>query len=92
MAPHRNDIAIAGHVPAPIVAPDVEMVADTRRDQIAPDSPLDEKHGITAVEDIKDAVYDDPNSPEAILNRYPLLRNMSESELEKLNHRVRRRM
>jgi hypothetical protein len=32
------------------------------------------------------------NSPEAILDRYPLLRLMSESERETLNRRVRRRM
>lgn len=34
----------------------------------------------------------DPNSPEAVLQRYPLLREMSEDEREKLNAKVRRRM
>jgi hypothetical protein len=34
----------------------------------------------------------DPNSPEAILARYNLLKDMSEDDLAKLNHRVRRRM
>jgi hypothetical protein len=53
---------------------------------------IDEKGHSELVEDIKDATFDDPNSPEAILHRYPLLRNKSEEELAKLNHRVRRRM
>jgi hypothetical protein len=35
---------------------------------------------------------DDENSPEAILERYPLLRDMTPAELDKLNRRVRRRM
>jgi len=54
-----------------------------------------EKGDIVAVEDISklgEAEDDDPNSPEAILNRYPLLRVMSEKERDVLNRRVRRRM
>jgi hypothetical protein len=35
---------------------------------------------------------DDPNSPHAILQRYPLLRDRSEKDLDLLNRRVRRRM
>jgi hypothetical protein len=54
---------------------------------------LDEKHDSNMIEDIKVAQEDDdPNSPEAILQRYPLLRDMSENELDLLNRRVRRRM
>ena len=34
----------------------------------------------------------DPNSPAAILKRYPLLRNMTGEELERLNKQTRRRM
>ena len=34
----------------------------------------------------------DPNSPAAILKRYPLLRNMTTEELERLNKQTRRRM
>lgn len=36
--------------------------------------------------------HEDPNSPEAILDRYPLLRVMTEDEREVLNRRVRRRI
>jgi hypothetical protein len=55
----------------------------------------DEKGDIVAVEDVTKfpgSEDDDPNSPEAILNRYPLLRVMSEKERDVLNRRVRRRM
>ena len=34
----------------------------------------------------------DPNSHAAILKRYPLLRNMTGEELERLNKQTRRRM
>lgn len=85
----HDDLSISGHVPAPIVAPDIEMMADTKH---APLTPLDEKNTIEAIEDVKDATFEDPNSPEAILHRYPLLRDMSEAERDQLNHRVRRRM
>jgi hypothetical protein len=41
--------------------------------------------------DFNDLAYN-PNSPEAILDRYPLLKNKSESELDILNRQLRRRM
>ncbi|WVR04911.1 hypothetical protein IAU60_001923 [Kwoniella sp. DSM 27419] len=55
----------------------------------------DDKVEITMVEDAevdKDKDEIDVNSPEAILQRYPLLRNMSEKELDLLNRKVRRRI
>jgi hypothetical protein len=54
----------------------------------------DSKAEIALVEDAKVPYVEeeDLNSPEAILQRYPLLREMSESELDTLNRRVRRRI
>jgi hypothetical protein len=53
----------------------------------------DEKLAVDHVEDVDTkGVYEDPNSPEAILHRYPLLRDMSQLELDALNKRLRRRM
>jgi hypothetical protein len=51
-----------------------------------------EDKGEIAVLEHKLVEHEDPNSPEAILDRYPLLRVMSEGERETLNRRVRRRM
>ena len=88
-APHNSsnnpDHGIIGQVPAPVVAPDVEMVAGVKSQESS------EKGIIEAIEDVKDT-FEDPNSPDAILNRYPLLRDKSEDELAKLNHQLRRRM
>lgn len=52
---------------------------------------VEDKGEIAALEH-KVVEHEDPNSPEAILDRYPLLRVMTEEEREKLNRRVRRRM
>ena len=68
-------------MPAPVVAPDAEIVVDLHN----------EKGTVDLVEDVKDT-FDDPNSPEAILNRYPLLRDKSQQELDLLNHKVKRIM
>jgi len=51
-----------------------------------------EDKGEIAVLEHKLVEHEDINSPEAILDRYPLLRVMSEAEREVLNRRVRRRM
>lgn len=51
-----------------------------------------EDKGEIAVLEHKVIEHEDPNSPEAILDRYPLLRVMTEDEREVLNRRVRRRM
>jgi hypothetical protein len=54
-----------------------------------------DKGGIVIIEDTLDEKagdLEDPNSPWSILQRYPLLRNKSEGELDILNRRVRRRM
>jgi hypothetical protein len=51
-----------------------------------------EDKGEIAVLEHKLVEHEDPNSPEAILDRYPLLRVMSEAEREALNRRVRRRI
>jgi hypothetical protein len=51
-----------------------------------------EDKGEIAILEHKLVQHEDPNSPEAILDRYPLLRVMSEGERETLNRRVRRRM
>jgi hypothetical protein len=74
---------IEGAMPAPITAPDAEIVVGLDK----------EKGSSDFVEDveIKDT-FEDPNSPEAILYRYPLLRNKSQKELDLLNHKVRRIM
>lgn len=53
------------------------------------------KGDIVAIEDASDEKSrdeEDPNSPWAILQRYPLLRNMSPKELDILNRQVRRRL
>lgn len=52
---------------------------------------VEDKGEIAALEH-KAIEHEDLNSPEAILDRYPLLRVMTEEEREKLNRRVRRRM
>jgi hypothetical protein len=58
----------------------------------------DSKGEIELQEDINrekvlfDAAEENANSPEAILQRYPLLREMDQTQLDKLNRRVRRRM
>lgn len=52
---------------------------------------IEDKAEIAALEH-KVVEHEDPNSPEAILDRYPLLRVMTEDERETLNRRVRRRM
>lgn len=73
-------------VPSPTVP-----VHNSRPASLAPD--YDDKGTIEYVEKkMVDEEDDDPNSPEAILQRYPLLRNKSEKELDALNRRVRRRM
>jgi hypothetical protein len=51
-----------------------------------------EDKGEIAVLEHKFVEHEDLNSPEAILDRYPLLRVMTEDEREALNRRVRRRM
>jgi hypothetical protein len=51
-----------------------------------------EDKGEIAVLEHKLVEHEDLNSPAAILDRYPLLRVMSENEREALNRRVRRRM
>lgn len=88
MAPHtdppRNTADVEGVLPAIAAAPIISNGPGSIH--------VDEKGATELVEDVKDTIFDDPNSPEAILNRYPLLRNKSEDELAKLNHRVRRRM
>ena len=53
---------------------------------------LDEKHESNMIEDVKVREEEDPNSPEAILQRYPLLRDKSEHELDILNRQLRRRI
>lgn len=56
----------------------------------------DRKLEVGHVEDINNVkeaeAEDDPNSPEAILNRYPLLKSKSEKELDILNRQLRRRI
>lgn len=52
----------------------------------------DDKHQSEFVEDKQMHVEHEENSPEEILQRYPLLRNLSQKELDKLNRRVKRRM
>lgn len=52
---------------------------------------LEDKGEISALEH-KAIEHEDMNSPEAILDRYPLLRVMTEGERDTLNRRVRRRM
>lgn len=62
-------------------------------DTIVPIPEMDvEDKGEIAVLEHKLVEHEDPNSPEAILDRYPLLRVMSEAEREALNRRVRRRI
>ena len=52
-----------------------------------------EKAEISLIEDSKgDTTEWELNSPEEILSRYPLLKDLSEDELDKLNRRVRRRI
>ena len=79
---HAREHDIHGAVPAPVTAPDAEVIVGLDHQ---------EKGTIEIVEDVKDT-FEDPNSPEAILNRYPLLRNKSQQELDLLNHKVRRIM
>jgi len=70
---------------------DSEQVTMSNIEEVIPT--MDEKYEANMIEDIKVAQEEeDPNSPEAILKRYPLLRDMSEHELDLLNRRVRRRM
>lgn len=51
-----------------------------------------DKEEVYLTEDVKDVQQYERNSPEEILSRYPLLRDQSEQELQKLNHRVKRLM
>lgn len=74
------------HTVAPVLEETLPQVA--LHDHLA----IEEKHEVDMVEDAKLRLDEDPNSPEAILQRYPLLREMSESQLDKLNRQVRRRI
>lgn len=64
--------------------------------QLQDDLHSEKKQEVFMVEDTDvvkgDQVEYDENSDEAILQRYPLLKDMSQSELDKLNRRVRRRI
>jgi hypothetical protein len=84
MASHnyKHHHEIEGAMPAPIVAPDAEIILDIDK----------EKGSSDFVEDVKETTFEDVNSPEAILYRYPLLRNKSQKELDLLNHKVKRIM
>lgn len=79
-------------LPSKDIHTDVEAVAPHRSRSIHETHVEDEKVMTEIIEDVKTRDNDDPNSPEAILARYPLLRDMSQAELDQLNHKVRRRM
>lgn len=67
----------------------ISAVPEARHSQTNLD--MEDKGEISALEH-KVIEHEDMNSPEAILDRYPLLRVMTEAERDTLNRRVRRRM
>lgn len=76
----------------PIVVSDIEeALPQTTAVATLPAYDNDDKGHVDHLEKMGEE-EEDPNSPEAILQRYPLLRNKSEKELDTLNRRLRRRM
>lgn len=80
---------MASTVPKHSIDMPITAIPEARHSQTNLD--LEEKGEISALEH-KVIEHEDMNSPEAILDRYPMLRVMTEDEREILNRRVRRRM
>lgn len=83
---------MTSHQAKPRTSSDIEQVLPSQHHLSMTDQL--EKQDIALVEDTKggEDLVDEINSPAEILSRYPLLRDMSQSELDVLNKRVRRRM
>lgn len=76
----------------PVVVSDIEETLP----QVTADATLPEYDSKGHTDHVEEKIFDEeddnPNSPENILQRYPLLRDRSERELDLLNRKLRRRM
>jgi hypothetical protein len=80
------------HHTVPTLKVDAALDSSLPVAQVQHEIDLEEKREVYHVEEKVAEDDENPNSPEAILARYPLLREMSEKELDTLNRRVRRRI